>query len=343
MPSFGGACVPLAACTWHVKALSEKYDSAFGWIRIICSQPSYMHAEHNLLNCTDCTCKTAFRVSMLSLHSHYLEWICWLDMHNTWEDGCYCNKRFSVEVPAASPCSQNRHLYVVKGTSQHWRLMALIAMPRRKEGRKRERKKNSGAQSCNSLLLASLSSSLPASPVISTVSQPLALLLESSSLSVGSHQSSYLPWMLALSANYTVYLATLTAMAKKISASLFANPQLGKHHFSEYSLPTDKFKLTCSSIQQLMEILSPHKASVGPVDIILPDDMNSQDIVIIMYRRYGRWFNLSCVVCLMWGIWGGNHFHMHNVCFPCCITLLNEHQVADVWWDTEYLHSWSWM
>ncbi|KAI4803939.1 hypothetical protein KUCAC02_025584, partial [Chaenocephalus aceratus] len=47
--------------------------------------------------------------------------------------------------------------------------------------------------------------------------------------------SSYLPWMLALSANYTVYLATLTAMAKKISASLFANPQLGKHHFTYYS------------------------------------------------------------------------------------------------------------
>lgn len=147
-----------------------------------------MHAEHNLLNCIDCTCKTAFHVSRLLLHSYYLEWICWLDMHNTWENGCYCNTRFSVEVPAAFPCSQNRHLYAVKGTSQHWRPMALDAMPRRKEGRRRKRRKNSEAQSCNSLLLVALSLSLspsvfPASPVLSTVSQPLAILLASSFLS----------------------------------------------------------------------------------------------------------------------------------------------------------------
>lgn len=76
------------------------------------------------------------------------------------------------------------------------------------------------------------------------------------SLPVGSHQSVDLPWMLALSANYTVYLTTLTAMAKKISPPLFANPQLGKQHFSEYSPPTDEFKLTCSSEQQLMGILA---------------------------------------------------------------------------------------
>lgn len=126
---------------------------------------------------------SAFHVSRLSLHSNYLEWICWLYMHNTWENGCYCNARFSVAVPSASPCSQNRHLYALKGTSQHWRPMALDAMPRRKEGGKRKRRKNSEAQSCNSLLPLSLSPSVfPASPVLSTVSQPLALLLASSSL-----------------------------------------------------------------------------------------------------------------------------------------------------------------
>ena len=58
---------------------------------------------------------------------------------------------------------------------------------------------------------------------------------------LGSHQSVDVPWMLALSANYTVYLTTLTVMAKKISASLFANPQLGKQHFSAYLPPTDEF------------------------------------------------------------------------------------------------------
>lgn len=148
--------------------------------------------------------------------------------------------------------------------------MALDAVPRRKEGGERKRRKNSEAQSCNSLLLASLSLSpsvFPASPTLSTVSQPLALLLASSSpLPVGSHQSVDLPWMLALSANYTVYLTTLTAMAKEISAPLFANPQLGKQHFSEYSPPTDEFKLTCSSIQQLMGILTPQQRAVASVE-----------------------------------------------------------------------------
>lgn len=158
-----------------------------------------------------------------------------------------------MAVPAASPCSQNRHLHALKGTSQHWRPIAFNAMPRRRGGRKmRERRKNSEAQSCNSLLLACLSFSL-CFPCLShplhcqSASSPIASIFLS--LPVGSHQSEDLPWMLALSANYTVYLTTLTAMAKKISASLFANPQLGKQHFSEYSPPTDEFKLTCSSMQ----------------------------------------------------------------------------------------------
>lgn len=134
------------------------------------------------------------------------------------------------------------------------------------EGKREEKervKKNSEAQSCNSLLLASLSFSL-CFPSLSrplhcqSASGPLACIFFS--LPVGSYQSVDLPWMLALSANYTVYLTTLTAMAKEISAPLFANPQLGKQHFSEYSPPTDEFKLTCRNIQQLMRILTPQQS-----------------------------------------------------------------------------------
>lgn len=65
--------------------------------------------------------------------------------------------------------------------------------------------------------------------------------------------------MLAQSANYTVYLTTVTATAKEISAPLFVNPQLGKQHFTEYLQPTDEFKLTFNGVQQLMGMLGPRQ------------------------------------------------------------------------------------
>ncbi|CAB1427829.1 unnamed protein product [Pleuronectes platessa] len=48
-----------------------------------------------------------------------------------------------------------------------------------------------------------------------SASGPLASVLLS--VPVGSHQSLDPPWVLALSANYTVYLATAAAVAKQIS------------------------------------------------------------------------------------------------------------------------------
>ena len=59
------------------------------------------------------------------------DWTCIIHERN----GCYCNACFSVAVPSASPCSQNRHLHALKGTSEHWRPIALDAMPRREGGR----------------------------------------------------------------------------------------------------------------------------------------------------------------------------------------------------------------
>lgn len=88
------------------------------------------------------------------------------------------------QPPSASPCSQNRHFHALKGTSQHWRPIALDAMPRRERGRK----KKLGCWELQlifvGLSLSSSSSSVfPVSPVLSTVSQPLAFLLAFSTLS----------------------------------------------------------------------------------------------------------------------------------------------------------------
>lgn len=183
-------------------------------------------------------------------------------MHNTWENGCYYNVRFSVAVPSASPCSQNRHLYALKGTLQHWRLMpSMQCQGGRREERKRRKTQNPKAATHYHWPLSLSPSVFPclSSPLqCQSASGPFASIFLS--LPVGSHQSVDLPWMLALSANYTVYLTTVTAMAKKISAPLFANPQLGKQHFSEYCPPIDELKMTCSNIQQLMGILRPQQS-----------------------------------------------------------------------------------
>lgn len=154
-----------------------------------------------------------------------------------------------MAVPSASPCSQNRHLHALKGTSEHWRPIALDAMPRRKggreeyeRGRKKLQKPRAATHYCWPISL-SLSVFLFLFRPLHCQSASSPFFFASIFLSppVGSHQSVDLPWMLALSANYTVYLATLTVMAKKISAPLFANPQLGKQHFSAYLPPTDEF------------------------------------------------------------------------------------------------------
>lgn len=163
-------------------------------------------------------------VSRLLLHSHYLEWICWLDMHNTWENGCYWNACFSLAVPSASPCSQNGHLYALKRTSQHCRPMALDAMPGKKRRRKRRKteKPRAATHYCWPLSSSHCPPCLSCLLLYQSPYGPLASIFLS--LPVGSHQSVDLPWMLALSANYTVYLTTVTAMARKICGPLFVNP-----------------------------------------------------------------------------------------------------------------------
>lgn len=153
--------------------------------------------------------------------------------------GCYCNACFSLAVPSASLCSPSRHLHSLKGTSQHCRPMALDAVA----GRERRKTKKPRAATHYIWPLSLPPSVFPASPVVFCQSAcgPLATIFLS--LPVGSHQSVDLPWMLALSANYTVYLTTVTAMDKKISARLFANPQHGRQHCSECSRPTNELKL----------------------------------------------------------------------------------------------------
>lgn len=115
-------------------------------------------------------------INMLTGHALYIR---------KWVFGCVNNTRFSNEVPAASPCSQNRHLYAAKGTSQHWKPMALDAMPRRKEGGKKEEEKLRSPE-LQLIIVGHLSFSpsvFTASPILSIVSQPLGLLQASSSLS----------------------------------------------------------------------------------------------------------------------------------------------------------------
>lgn len=104
--------------------------------------------------------------------------------------------------------------------------------------------RNSAARSCCSLLFPSLSSSF-CFPCLShrflcqSASGPLA----GQHLPL-SHWVSTSQRMLALSANYAVYLTTVTAVVRKISAHHFANPQQRKQHLNEYLLSTDDFKLT---------------------------------------------------------------------------------------------------
>lgn len=222
-------------------------------------------------------------------------------------------------------------------------------MPRRKEGgRKKEEEKLRSPEL--QLIIVGLSLFSLCFPCLSrplhcqSASGPFASIFLS--LPVGSHQSVDLPWMPALSANYTVYLTTLTAMAKKISPLLFANPQLGKQHFSEYSPPTDEFKLTCSSIQQLIGILAPqqsirclrwHKSTEWYVFRLLLSSVCTVDPVNDLI-----WCGVLCSMYNVSDARRKSSKHMsghavnsraHCVCVPCCITLPNEHQVADVWWD----------
>jgi len=194
----------------------------------------------------------AFCVRRLLLHSHYLEWICWLDMHNTWETGYYCIASFSGASLSVSPKSQNGHLYNLKATSQHSKPMALNALLGKKDRRRWKTRRNSQARSCCSLQFPFLSSSL----CFSCLSLP-SLCQSASGTLASKHRllSQWVftsQWMVVLNANYTFYLTTVTTIVTKVFASYTANPELQKQHVKCESLSWQ-----FSSRQQLMRTFRP--------------------------------------------------------------------------------------
>lgn len=191
-------------------------------------------------------------------------------MHNTWGNACFCSGCFSVAVPSAFPRRQNGHLHALKGTSQHWRPMAL----QWKEGRREEKRKrkNSEAQSCDSLLLDSPSSSLcflclSLAFLCQSASGPLASILLSP---LGSHQSVDVASMLPLSANYTVYLTTLTVMprrsllllllihgwAKNTSMSTYSQLMSVRRHLAAHNNNGNSYTTSCWHHSKIWHVFS---------------------------------------------------------------------------------------
>lgn len=231
-----------------VKILSENDE----WLNIISSRALTAHTEQ------------PFHVNKPLQHYHYLEWLCWLHMHNTWEmiHGCYC-----ILFLGASPLCLNRHSLAEKGTSQqHWRLAVLIAKPGRKKKKGGKTQKPRAATHYSASPSFSLCFPCLSHPCLcQSASGPSAGSLPS--LSLGTHQLVDLAWMLALSANYTVYLTTVT-WPKRFLLLFAILSSCGNNTSVNTSCRLMRLSWHWAVYNSWQEFLDHSKASIASVDII---------------------------------------------------------------------------